>query len=140
MHMEVFSIDSIDTVAQRIVQCVQEQHASGVTLSGNLGAGKTTLAQAIGKVLGVAEPIVSPTFILLRKYETHGVDEWSAFVHCDAYRIESEMEARGLRLNHHARSFFCIEWPERLFGVLPEKLVRLELSYVSEAKRGIIGL
>lgn len=139
MHMEVFSLQAIDTIAERIVARARESGASGVALRGNLGAGKTTLAQALGKALGVSEPIISPTFILVKRYDVHGAD-WKSFVHCDAYRIDTEAEAQGLRLGFYKESFFCIEWPERLFGALPEKLVHLELSYVSEDKRGIIGL
>lgn len=139
MHMEVFSLNTIDTIAERIVARVKESGASGVALKGNLGAGKTTLAQAIGKVLGVSSPIISPTFILVKRYDTHGVP-WHSFTHCDAYRIDTETEARGLRLDQYKQDFFCIEWPERLCGQLPERLVHFELSYVSEDKRGIIGL
>jgi tRNA threonylcarbamoyladenosine biosynthesis protein TsaE len=137
--MEVFSIDTIDSIAARIIARVREQHARGVALSGNLGAGKTTLAQALGKALGVVDQMISPTFILMKRYETHGV-EWKTFVHCDAYRIESEAEAHGLQLERYTESFICIEWPEHLQGALPSALVAIELSYVSEDKRGIIGL
>ena len=139
MHMEVFSLESIDTVARRIIEYVREQHAHGVTLVGNLGAGKTTLAQAIGRALGVTDVISSPTFVLMRRYETKD-GTWPTYVHCDAYRIENETEASRLRLNEYEESFLCIEWPERLSGALPGKLVQLELSSVSEDKRGIIGL
>lgn len=137
--MEVFSIDAIDSIAARIIHRVRELHARGVALSGNLGAGKTTLAQALGKALGVTDQMISPTFILMKVYQTRGV-EWQTFVHCDAYRIESEAEARGLQLERNTDCFMCIEWPERLQGALPQELVRIELSYVSEDKRGIIGL
>lgn len=137
--MNTFSLGEIDRVAERIIARVVAEKASGVALSGDLGVGKTTLAQALGKQLGVTVPIVSPTFILVRTYSaTHAL--FKKFVHSDAYRIETEKEAQGLHLTSEPGSFLCVEWPDKLGVHIPDKLVPLSLSYISDDKRGIIGL
>lgn len=139
MHMKVFSISEVHAIAEDIVRVVTERALHGVTVSGNVGAGKTTLAQAIGSVLGVKPQIISPTFILMKRYDAT-TEPFSKFVHIDAYRVESEQEARTFMPKRAEGDFFYIEWPERLGAHLPPLLLSLELSYVSEDKRGIMGL
>ncbi len=91
-----------------------------LTLSGDLGAGKTALVQLLGKTLGVTETIVSPTFVVQKQYETTH-DTFSTMIHMDAYRIESPNELQPL---HFAQSLIqpstliCIEWPERIASAI----------------------
>lgn len=78
-------------------------------LTGDLGAGKTTFTQSLGAALGVAGPIISPTFVLARVYPTrhHGLD----LVHIDAYRLGSAAELHGLGIEDSmSTSITVVEW------------------------------
>ena len=68
-----------------------------ICLTGPLGAGKTTFAQGVGQALGVEEPIISPTFTLIREYGP--VDDHPAMYHIDFYRLESFEELQTLGLD-----------------------------------------
>jgi len=119
-HMEVFHANTVADVAllaKRIVASLEVSAASGhVALSGDLGAGKTTLVQAMARELGVADTVTSPTFVIMKQYEISG-SRFAKLVHIDAYRIEDESELDVL----HARDLFddssnlvVVEWPEKV--------------------------
>jgi tRNA threonylcarbamoyladenosine biosynthesis protein TsaE len=109
-----------------------------VALEGDLGAGKTVLARAILRALGVAEDVPSPTFTLVQSYETPKL----AVRHYDLYRIEnaSEMDELGLEeaLDEGAA---LIEWPERAPSYIPDDAlhVRLEIAGANSRQAHISG-
>lgn len=81
-----------------------------IVLSGDLGAGKTTLAQGIGEGLGVAERITSPTFVIAR---VHQGERGLGLVHVDAYRVADAIELDDLDLDADlASSVTVVEWGE----------------------------
>ena len=99
-----------------------------ILLSGNLGAGKTTLVQGIGRGLGIEESIVSPTFTLINEY----LDGRVPLYHLDLYRLEPnqvdsiypEMYWEGVETDP---GITAIEWWQRLV-IKPEKYLEIELS------------
>ena len=96
-----------------------------IALSGELGAGKTTLARAILEGLGHGGEVPSPTFTLAQTYP----DTRVPVMHCDLYRLESAAEAEQLGLDDWLfDGALLIEWPERLgASIWPETLwLRLE--------------
>jgi tRNA threonylcarbamoyladenosine biosynthesis protein TsaE len=139
--MMTFALTELSVVAAKVIACVTELKLAGVSLTGDLGAGKTTLAQEIGRQLGVQDVITSPTFVLLKSYPATN-DRYNLFVHVDAYRIEGESEAKTIHLERYlaGRSFFCIEWPERMHGSLPQQLLPLSLRAVDDTHREIEGI
>jgi len=103
-----------------------------IGLSGDLGAGKTSLIRAILRTLGVTGPVKSPTFALLEPYIVSSLD----FYHFDFYRFTNpeEFEAAGFRELFGAGSVCAIEWPERAAG-LPTPDVSLTLKVEDEGRR-----
>lgn len=104
-----------------VVPTTEAMHSFGSTLatelragdivlaSGDLGAGKTTLAQGIGLGLGVEGPVISPTFVLARRHA--GVDGRPGLVHVDAYRLGSAAELVDLDLDETMdQAVTLIEW------------------------------
>lgn len=97
-----------------------------IHLSGDLGAGKTTLARGFLRACGVSGPVRSPTYTLVEVYETPAV----SVVHLDLYRLldPAELEPLGLRDWACPGYVWLIEWPERGQGHLPFPDLSLTLT------------
>ena len=106
-----------------------------ITLSGDLGAGKTTLVAGLLTALGHAGPVRSPTYTLIEPYRLAGLD----LHHCDLYRLRhpDELEDIGLRDFRSPRSVLLVEWPERAEGRLGEVDVSVTLSYAEGDARQV---
>lgn len=102
-----------------------------VLLSGELGAGKTTLTRGIGAALGVRGAVTSPTFVLAR---THPRPDGAPLVHVDAYRLASAMELDDLDIDF-AASIVVVEWGDgKTDGITDDWLrVRIERPHGGEA-------
>lgn len=88
-----------------------------ITLSGDLGAGKSTFARGALRALGVQGPIKSPSYTLIESYELPGF----TVLHLDLYRLRDpdELENLGVADYHRPGHLWLIEWPERGAGRLP---------------------
>lgn len=102
-----------------------------IALTGELGAGKTTLAQAICRGYGVTQPVTSPTYAIVQEY----VAPRSAVFHIDLYRLEreSELEQIGWDEIMHSDAIVIVEWPERAGALLPVNHVPIALDYAPDA-------
>jgi tRNA threonylcarbamoyladenosine biosynthesis protein TsaE len=97
-----------------------------VVLSGDLGAGKTTLTQGVGAGLGVRHDVTSPTFVIARVHPPAG--DGPALVHVDAYRLSSLAEVDDLDLDASlADSVTVVEWGEGLVEALADDRLEIRL-------------
>lgn len=111
-----------------------------VHISGELGAGKTTLCRGILRALGHRGAVKSPTFTLVEPYELdhqHGKRE--AF-HFDLYRLASpdELDYIGIEEYFRADSLCLVEWPEKAAGLLPAQDLHIGIDVCGEKR--IIGI
>ena len=99
-----------------------------VAISGELGAGKTTLVQAICRGYGVAEDVTSPTFALVHRYQSPR----SAVYHLDLYRLKSATELQNLGWDEviGEDALVLIEWPERAGDRIPRDHVPVSLQHL----------
>ena len=97
-----------------------------VALSGELGAGKTTLVRGLLRALGHAGRVKSPTYTLVEVYEVSRLD----FYHFDFYRFQDPREwiEAGFRDIFNGRNVCLIEWPERAAGLLPPADLAISLA------------
>jgi tRNA threonylcarbamoyladenosine biosynthesis protein TsaE len=106
---------------------------SVVALYGDLGAGKTTLAAAIGEGLGVKERITSPTFTIINEYYSGRLPCY----HFDVYRVggEEEMYELGYDEYFDGDGVTIIEWADLIEGLLPAGTIRVWLEYAGEGEK-----
>lgn len=115
-----------------------------VCLYGDLGAGKTTLVQGIAKGLRIKKRLISPTFILARKYllKAKGLRLKAKYLwHIDLYRLQNISEAKAIGIEEllaDQTSILLIEWPEKIESMLPKNRWNIRLEMVGENKRRII--
>ena len=103
-----------------------------VHLHGDLGAGKSTLARALLRALGVTGAIRSPTYTLVERYPlATGGEAW----HLDLYRIANGGELEFLGLDSDEATLWLVEWPERGGGFLPEPDLLVDLQVEGLGRR-----
>lgn len=108
-----FSLQDIEQIAKKIVTLSKHKV---ILFEGEMGAGKTTLIQAIARHLGVVQAMSSPTFSLVNEYE---YDD-KLLYHFDLFRIKDIDEAYGIGIEEYLDSgnFCFIEWPDKIMSIL----------------------
>jgi tRNA threonylcarbamoyladenosine biosynthesis protein TsaE len=107
-----------------------------ICLAGDLGSGKTTIAQGMARGWGALDPATSPSYVLINEYRR--ADSHRLF-HVDAFRIGSVQEFEGLGVESlfEASGPIVIEWPARVLEALPKERLWIHLSWVDESRRRI---
>ncbi len=130
-----FELDKIEEIASLVLEkTIKHKWGVGakvILMHGDLGAGKTTLSKSIAKHLGVKEKIVSPTFVIMKRYKTKHKDIKN-LIHIDAYRLESGMDLEKLGFKNwllEDDSLIIIEWPENVSQILSDKFLKIFLLH-----------
>ena len=125
-------------IAKKVLAMLETIETDGATvlaLSGDLGAGKTTLTKEIAILLGIEETLVSPTFVIGKFYRAK--KHFDRLAHIDAYRIESLDELVPLGWNmimSTSRTLVIIEWPERIIDAIPDDALWLKIDHEREER------
>jgi tRNA threonylcarbamoyladenosine biosynthesis protein TsaE len=134
---EILTRSSEETIAQGREIGARLKAPVLILLSGDLGAGKTTLTKGIAAGLGAAreDDVTSPTFTLVHKYEGS-----TRVYHVDLYRIEDlhDFETLGLEDIFSEQAVVVVEWPDRLKLRTDWPIVRIRLEHVAEQVRRIV--
>jgi tRNA threonylcarbamoyladenosine biosynthesis protein TsaE len=131
--MEVESASAEETEAVGAQIAAKLEQGDLVTVSGELGTGKTTLVRGACRALGVDDPITSPTFTIGHRY--HGRVDVS---HLDLYRFAGVSAAEWGDLEPYFDGAICfVEWPEAGEGVLPAPRFAVALEHAGDALRRI---
>lgn len=129
---DISALEQLEEAAREILTDLKatSNGASVLALSGDLGAGKTTFTQSIGRLLGVEESLTSPTFVIMKKYLTTD-DHFKQLIHIDAYRLSSPEELRVLgfasdllKVDH----LVVVEWADKLATLLPPTAMKLHFN------------
>jgi tRNA threonylcarbamoyladenosine biosynthesis protein TsaE len=111
-----------------------------IGLEGDLGGGKTTFVQGFAKGLGIKEKILSPTFVILKKFKIPN-RKFKTFYHIDCYRIQGPKDILDLGFNEtisNPENIIIIEWADKIKKILPKKATILEFEFVNEKTRKIM--
>lgn len=147
MEKRIQSLAELAQEAHAFVDALvpSSQGATLVTLSGDLGAGKTAFTKAIATALGIEETVTSPTFVLEKIYmlpaePDSATQKFERLIHIDAYRLEegSELAAIGFEaLMQDPKNLILLEWPEKVSGALPPPAARLAFVAHDDGSRMI---
>jgi tRNA threonylcarbamoyladenosine biosynthesis protein TsaE len=128
VQIESSSPEETEAVAARLAAVLRPGDV--VTVSGELGAGKTTFVRGACRALGITQPVTSPTFTIGHRYD--GV------AHLDLYRFAGVSAAEWGDLEPYFDGTIAfVEWPEAGEAALPEPRVRVRMRHIDEAHRMI---
>lgn len=127
----VFSLSQIQELAALVWQ--QYKHYRVWVFEGDMGAGKTTLIQALCRAAGVTDHISSPSYSIINTYTDIEKNE---YYHMDWYRLKDEQEAidAGVEEALYSGSYCFVEWPSKAAYLLSGKTLVLKLSALADQK------
>src|SRR3989338_1699648 len=153
-----------ENLAKQILKQNLGNIATVLGLQGELGAGKTTFLQGFAKGLGIKEKVLSPTFIIMKKFEIRNpkfetnsklkirnkkvpqnrrpsILWYKYFYHIDCYRLKDEKDLAVLGIREimlNPENIVAIEWPEKVTSMLPKHRNSIKFSYINKTTREII--
>ena len=133
--MQVVAHTHVDTrqFSHDLLECARDSFkdecASVITLSGPLGAGKTALVKHLAVLLGISDPVVSPTFILRSDYDTTD-PLFTHLIHIDAYRLSPDEVATigWFDIIKQPSTLIAVEWPENISEHIPLEVIAVKVD------------
>ncbi|MDM7954849.1 tRNA (adenosine(37)-N6)-threonylcarbamoyltransferase complex ATPase subunit type 1 TsaE [Blastomonas sp.] len=133
MTVRIASLEAMQALGAALADVAQPGDV--IALSGDLGAGKSTLARAILKAMGFAGEVPSPTFALILPYDPPEVR--IPVIHADFYRLDGAMELDELGLDAGEPALLIAEWPERVGGLAGPDTLELRIAGTDASERAI---
>lgn len=134
-------------LAKQILRIKRRKKALIIGLEGDLGSGKTTFLQGLAAGLGIKEKILSPTFVILKKFNMGKLKgqrlkaqiRW--FYHVDCYRIKKTKEILELGfeeiISNHV-NIIAIEWAEKIRKIIPKEAIWVKFEFIDKTNRKIM--
>lgn len=135
------TLDKLDKIAKSLLEKAiksKSKTATVIALHGELGAGKTTLTQEIARLLGIKENLISPTFVIMKKYAISKNKNFKYLIHIDAYRLNSGKELLNLgwqELFEDKDNLIIVEWPEKVLECLVGDICKVSLKHKDDKTR-----
>jgi tRNA threonylcarbamoyladenosine biosynthesis protein TsaE len=141
-----------EKLAREILENGPQKAAAVLALEGNLGGGKTTFLQGFAKGLEIKEKILSPTFVILKRFKIKN-SNFENFYHIDCYRLGNGKPARNAshsdasgdileldfkKIISDPKNIVAIEWPEIIKKALPKDMIEIEFKFMDENQREIM--
>ena len=140
-HYEIITknAEATSALGQKVARDLNREAGPHIlALYGDLGSGKTTFTQGFAKALGVSHRLLSPTFIIVRRYDIPAVEKM--LYHIDLYRLKnaSEMEELGLsEIFADPAAYAVVEWAEKLEEDLPVPRTDIIFKVLSDGSHKI---
>ena len=105
-----------------------------ICLDGELGSGKTVFTKGIAQALGIEENITSPTFTIIKEYDSGEMPLY----HMDVYRLDGNTEGVGIEEYYNKGGIVIIEWAKTIKDILPEERLEIKIKVIDENRRMLI--
>ncbi len=128
-----------EILAKEVLKTKLFNKALIIGLEGDLGGGKTTFVQGFAEGLGIKKKILSPTFIIFRRFKLKD-SKFKNFYHIDCYRIAKSKEVLGIGFKEIVSNFqniVAIEWSDKIKKILPKNSLILKFQFVNKNSRKI---
>ena len=130
------SAEETQNLGYEIGLLLKEEDHVVILLDGDLGAGKTTPTQGIARGLGIEQIVSSPTYTLLKKYESK--DRRRNLYHLDLYRLSDVGSDFDLEEYIDGQGLVVVEWPFKVEDLLPNDYLMIRIKKISEFQREFI--
>ena len=128
-----------EILAKEMLKTKPGKTAFIIGLEGDLGGGKTTFLQGFARGCGIKEKILSPTFVILKKFPISNF-QFSIFYHIDCYRIKRLKEILDLGFKEiisNPKNIIAIEWADRIRKILPKEAIIVKFKFIDKKRRRI---
>ena len=127
--------NSAKEIAQEILKKKSQKTSFVIGLKGELGSGKTTFVQGFAKGLGIKEKILSPTFVIYRKFR---IKNSKYFYHFDCYRIKRAKDILNLDFKEiisNPENIVVVEWADKIKKIMPKNTLWISFKLINEFSR-----
>lgn len=145
MEKKYISISALETqkiakqLARHVLKEKKNRKAKILGLEGDLGGGKTTFLQGFAKGLGIRAKILSPTFVILKKFKINH-KRFKFFYHIDCYRIKKAKEISEIgfkKIADDSKNIIAVEWADKIRKILPKNKIILKFKFIDKNTREI---